>query len=96
MEEFTIYFLRNTRTCGFTKEVYLDMGFNKAEIAETRELRKEKAQSADFAMFQSLFKREMPYTLVNNLHRCGVLSETMKANLEQEHRVNVVEHLAAD
>ena len=96
MEEFTIYFLRNTRTGGFTKEVYLDMGFNKAEIAETRELRKEKAQSADFAMFQSLFKREMPYTLVNNLHRCGVLSETMKANLEQEHRVNVVEHLAAD
>jgi len=57
MEEFTIYFLRNTRTCGFTKEVYLDMGFNKAE---TRELRKEKAQSADFDMFQSLFKREMP------------------------------------
>mgnify|MGYP004406350451 CR=1 FL=1 len=57
MEEFTIYLLRNTRTCGFTKEVYLDMGFNKAE---TRELRKEKAQSADFDMVQSLFKREMP------------------------------------
>ena len=57
MEEFTIYFLRKTRTCGFAKEVYLDMGFNKAEIAEIRELRKEKAQSADFDMFQSLFKR---------------------------------------
>ena len=96
MEEFTIYFLRNTLTGGFPKEAYLDMGFNKAEIAEIRELRKEKAQSADFAMFRSLFKKEMHSTLVNNLHRCGVLSETMKANLEQELRVNVVEHLAAD
>ena len=95
-EEFTIYFLRNTLTGGFPKEAYLDMGFNKAEIAEIRELRKEKAQSADFAMFRSLFKKEMHSTLVNNLHRCGVLSETMKANLEQELRVNVVEHLAAD
>ena len=96
MEEFTIYFLRNTLTGGFPKEAYLDMGFNKAEIVEIRELRKEKAQSADFAMFRSLFKKEMHSTLVNNLHRCGVLSENMKANLEQELRVNVAGHLAAD
>ena len=96
MEEFTIYFLRNTLTGGFPKEAYLDMGFNKAEIAEIRELRKEKAQSADFAMFRSLFKKEMHSTLVNNLHRCGVLSDNMRVSLEQELRVNVAEHLAAD
>ena len=96
MEEFTIYFLRNTLTGGFPKEAYLDMGFNKAEIAEIRELRKEKTQSAYFAMFRSLFKKEMHSTLVNNLHRCEVLSETMKTKLEQELRVNLVEHLAAD
>jgi len=47
-------------------------------------------------MFRSLFKKEMHSTVGTNLHRCGVLSETMKANLEQEIRVNVVEHLAAD
>ena len=96
MEEFTIYFLRNTRTGGFTKEVYLDMGFNKAEIAEIRELRKEKTQTAYFAMFRSLVKKEMHSTLVNNLHRCEVLSETMKTKLKQELRVNMVEHLSAD
>ncbi|MCI0848840.1 MAG: hypothetical protein J4N86_09915, partial [Chloroflexi bacterium] len=69
---------------------------NKAEIAEIRELRKQKAQSADSSMFRSLFKKEMHSTLVNNLHRCGVLSESMKASLEQDLRVNVSEHLAAD
>ena len=93
MEEFTIYFLRNTLTGGFPKEANLDMGFNKAEI---RELRKEKAQSADFTMFRALFKKEMHSTLVNNLHRCGVLSDNMRVSLEQELRVNVAEHLAAD
>lgn len=96
MEEFTVYFLRNTLTGGFPKEAYLDMGFNQSEIEEIRNLRKEKARSGDFVMFRSLFKREMHATLVNNLHRCGVLSETMKAKLEQELRVDVAEHLAAD
>ena len=95
-EEFTIYFLRNTLTGGFPKEAYLDMGFNKAEIAEIRELRKEKTQTAYFAMFRSLVKKEMHSTLVNNLHRCEVLSETMKTKLKQELRVNMVEHLSAD
>jgi len=47
-------------------------------------------------MFRSLFKKEMHSTVVTNLHRRGVLSETMKANLEQEIRVNVVEYLPAD
>ena len=47
-------------------------------------------------MFRSLFKKEMHTTLVNNLYKCGVLSETMQASLEQELRVNVSEVLAAD
>jgi hypothetical protein len=46
-------------------------------------------------MFRSLFKKEMHATLVNNLYKCGVLSESMKASLEQELRVNVSEALAA-
>ncbi len=96
VEEFTIYFLRNTLTGGFPREAYLDMGFNKNEINEIRDLRKQKAQGSDFTLFRQLFKREMHHTLVNNLHRCGILSETMKGKLEQELRVNVAEHLAAD
>jgi len=75
--------LRNTLTGEFPKEAYLDMGFNKAEIAEIRELRKEKARSAGSAMFRSLFKKAMHSTSVNNLHQCGVFSEDLKANLEQ-------------
>ena len=96
LEEFTVYFLRNTLTGDFPKEAYLDMGFNKAEIEEIRDLRKEKAQSSDFSLFRQLFKKEMHSTLVNNLHRCGILSETMKGKLEEELRVNVAEHLEAD
>ena len=47
-------------------------------------------------MFRSLFKKEIHSTVVTNLRRCGVLSETMKATLEQQIRVNLAEHLAAD
>ena len=96
VEEFTVYFLRNTLTGGFPKEAYLDMGFNKTEIQEIRDLRKQKAQGNDFTMFRQLFKRDMHHTLVNNLYRCGILSENMKGRLEEELRVNVAEHLAAD
>ncbi len=96
VEDFTVYFLRNTLTGGFPKEAYLDMGFNKSEIREIRDLRKERAQGGDFALFRQLFKREMHSTLVNNLHRCGILSEAMKGKLEEELRVNVAEHLEAD
>ena len=96
LEEFTVYFLRNTLTGGFPKEAYLDMGFNKTEIQEIRDLRKQKAQGNDFTMFRQLFKRDMHHTLVNNLYRCGILSENMRGRLEEELRVNVAEHLAAD
>ena len=93
VEDFTVYFLRQTLTGGFPEEAYLDMGFNKAEIAEIKDLRKVRAQANDFSLFRQLFKREMHSTLVNNLHRCGILSETMKGRLEGELRVNVAEHL---
>ena len=96
VEDFTVYFLRNTLTGGFPKEAYLDMGFTKAQIDEIRDLRKQRAQGSDFTLFRQLFKREMHSTLVNNLYRCGILSETMKGKLQEELRVNVAEHLAAD
>ena len=96
VEEFTVYFLRNTLTGGFPKEAYLDMGFNKTEIQEIRDLRKQKAQGNDFTMFRQLFKRDMHHTLVNNLNRCGILSDSMRGKLEEELRVNVGEHLEAD
>lgn len=96
VEDFTVYFLRKTLTGGFPREAYLDMGFNKTEIDEIRDLRKQKAQSSDFTLFRQLFKRDIHHTLVNNLHRCGILSDNMKGKLESELRVNVAEHLAAD
>ncbi len=96
VEEFTVYFLRNTLTGGFPREAYLDMGFNNNEINEIKDLRKQKAQSSDFTLFRQLFKREMHSTLVNNLNRCGILSDNMRGKLEAELRVNVAEHLEAD
>ena len=96
VEDFTVYFLRNTLTGGFPKEAYLDMGFTNVEIDRIRHLRRERAQSSDYTLFRQLFKREIHSTLVNNLHRCGILSDTMKGRLEEELRVNVAEHLEAD
>ena len=96
IEDFTVYFLRSTLSGGFPEEAYLDMGFNKTEIKEIRDLRKQKAVAgSDATVFRQLFKRDMHSTLVNNLHRCGILSETMKGKLEDELRVDVAAHLNA-
>jgi len=96
VEEFTVYSLRNTLSGGFPREAYLDMGFNNAEIEDIRTLRRDRATSGDYTIFRQLFKREMHSTLVNNLHRCGVLSTTMRASLEDELRVDVTKHLMTD
>ena len=96
VEEFTVYFLRKTLTGGFPREAYLDMGFGNSDIDNIRDLRRERAQNSDFALFRQLFKREMHSTLVNNLHRCGVLSQTMRQKLEEDLRGNVAEPLADD
>jgi rubrerythrin len=96
MEDFTIHFLRNTLTGGFPKEAYLDMGFNNAEIDDIRTLRRDRAQSSEFVMFRQLFKHEMHNTLVNNLFKCGVLSEGVRERLENELRVDVAGNLPGD
>ncbi len=95
VEDFTVYFLRNTLTGGFPKEAYLDMGFTNVEIDRIHHLRRERAQSSDYTLFRQLFKQEMHSTLVNNLSRCGVLSAAMRERLEQELRIDVEYHLAA-
>ena len=71
-----------TLTGLFPQEAYQDMGFTKAEIEKIRELRKERARRSDYRLFRQLFKRELYTTLVNNLWRCGVLTETMRPRLE--------------
>ena len=96
MEDFTIHFLRNTLTGGFPKEAYLDMGFNNAEIDDIRQLRRDRAQSSEFVMFRQLFKHEMHNTLVNNLFKCGVLSDGVRERLETELRVDVAGNLPGD
>ena len=96
VEDFTVYFLRNTLTGGFPKEAYLDMGFSNAQIDEIRNVRRERAQNSDYTLFRQLFKKEIHSTLVNNLYRCGVLSAPMRERLEEELRVNVAAHLEAD
>ena len=96
VEDFTVYFLRSTLTGGFPKEAYLDMGFTNAQINDIRDVRKQRAQGSDYTLFRQLFKREIHSTLVNNLHRCGILSDNMTAKLETELRVNVAEHLEED
>ena len=96
MEDFTIHFLRNTLTGGFPKEAYLDMGFNNHQIDEIRQMRRDKAQSSDFVLFRRHFKREMHNTLVNNLFKCGVLSESVRGRLENELRVDVAGNLPGD
>ena len=96
MEDFTIHFLRNTLTGGFPREAYLDMGFNNHQIDEIRQMRRDKARNSDFVLFRQHFKREMHNTLVNNLFKCGVLSEGVRGRLENELRVDVAGNLPGD
>ena len=95
VEDFTVYFLRNTLTGGFPKEAYQDMGFTNAQIDRIRQLRRERAQNSDYTLHRELFKRELHSSLVNNLYRCGVLSTTMREKLEKDLRVDVATHLPA-
>ncbi len=92
MEEFTVYFLRDTLTGGFPREAYLDMGLSNSDIDNMRNLRRERAHNSAFVLFRPLCKRERHSTLVNNLHRCGVLSQTMRQRLEEDRRVHVAGH----
>ncbi|HEY3065067.1 MAG TPA: ferritin-like domain-containing protein [Methylomirabilota bacterium] len=82
LEDFTHWALVRVLTGLFPVEVYRDMGFSAAEIADIQQLRKDRAVGAESSLFRRTFKKDLHGTLLSNLARIGLLTGRMRPSLE--------------
>lgn len=81
LEDFTLWALEKVLTGLFPHDVYRDMGFSAAEIAEIQRCRRERAMGGESSTFRQLFKRDLHTALTSNLTRIGLLTERMHSRL---------------
>jgi hypothetical protein len=81
MEDFTCTAVEKVLTGFFPIDVYQDMGFSAAQIAEIQTYRRGVAARNDGAVFRKHFRREMHAAMVNNLARIGLLTERVRPRL---------------
>ena len=81
MEDFTCTAVEKVLTGFFPIDVYRDMGFSPAQIAEIQTYRRGVAARNDYAVFRKHFRREMHAAMVNNLARIGLLTERVRPRL---------------
>ena len=61
---------------------YEDMGFDRAEIEEIRQLRRQRAAGGDETAFRKFFRRDLHAGLVRNMRKVGVLTNRVAPDLE--------------
>ena len=66
----------------FPREAYEAVGFNKAEVEDIEQLRREIVERGEYAMFRMRFRRDFHATLWNNLSRIGLMSARVAQRLE--------------
>ena len=81
MEDFTCTAVEKVLTGFFPIDVYRDMGFSAAQIAEVQTYRRGVAARNDYAVFRKHFRREMHAAMVTNLARIGLLTERVRPRL---------------
>ena len=81
MEDFTCTAVEKVLTGFFPIDVYRDMGFSAAQIAEIQTYRRGVAARNDYAVFRKHFRREMHTAMVTNLARIGLLTERVRPRL---------------
>src|SRR5262245_18377432 len=81
MVDFTCEAVEKVLTGFFPAEVYRDMGFSAAQIAEVQAYRRDVAARNDYAVFRKYFKRDMHTAMVTNLARIGLLTERVRPRL---------------
>jgi hypothetical protein len=81
MEDFTCEALEKVLSGFFPADVYRELGFSEAELAELRAWRRGVAMRNDDAVFRKHFKREMHAAMISNLARIGLLTERVRPRL---------------
>src|SRR5262249_13517413 len=82
MEDFAVWALGRTLTGIFPLPAYQDLGFSAADIAEIRQLRRDRAAGGAETAFRKFFRRDLHTSLVKNLQRIGLLTSRVTPGLE--------------
>ena len=82
MEDFAVWALNRTLRGVFPLAVYQDMGFDRSDIEEIRQLRRERAAGGDETAFRKFFRRDLHAGLVRNMRKVGVLTNRVAPDLE--------------
>ena len=61
---------------------YEDMGFDRSDIEEIRQLRRQRAAGGDETAFRKFFRRDLHAGLVRNMRKVGVLTARVAPDLE--------------
>jgi len=82
MKDFAVWALNRTLRGIFPLGAYEDMGFDRAEIEEIRQLRRQRAAGGDETAFRKFFRRDLHAGLVRNMRKVGVLTDRVAPDLE--------------
>src|SRR6516164_1920787 len=82
MKDFAVWALNRTLRGIFPLGAYEDMGFDRAEIEEIRQLRRARAAGGDETAFRKFFRRDLHAGLVRNMRKVGVLTNRVAPDLE--------------
>src|ERR1700732_2969758 len=82
MEDFAVWALNRTLRGIFPLGAYQDMGFDRSDIEEIRQLRRQRAAGGDETAFRKFFRRDLHAGLVRNMRKVGVLTNRMAPDLE--------------
>jgi hypothetical protein len=82
MEDFAVWALNRTLRGIFPLGAYEDMGFDRSDIEEIRQLRRQRAAGGDETAFRKFFRRDLHAGLVRNMRKVGVLTARVTPNLE--------------
>src|SRR5713226_9515087 len=82
MEDFAVWALNRTLRGIFPLAAYQDMGFDRSEIEEIRQLRRQRAAGGDETAFRKFFRRDLHAGLVRNMRKVGVLTDRIAPDIE--------------
>jgi hypothetical protein len=82
MEDFAVWALNRTLRGIFPLGAYQDMGFDRSDIEEIRQLRRQRAAGGDETAFRKFFRRDLHAGLVRNMRKVGVLTNRVAPDLE--------------
>jgi hypothetical protein len=82
MEDLAVWALNRTLLGIFPVAAYEDMGFDRSDIEEIRQLRRQRAAGGDETAFRKFFRRDLHAGLVRNMRKVGVLTARVTPDLE--------------